>query len=355
VNRRDLLQTALLGATAAGVANLSGCGRSSSTAMEIAPIPTARNGNMPLRSFGKTGLMVSEVGFGSWGIGGQSYGAVERQQALDALAKADELGCNFVDTAAVYGVSEDVLGEFLRDRRSRWIVASKYSGQPEGMAATLEKQLRHLQTEVIDFYQLHWMPRGKDTALFEELDGLKRAGKIRFAGVSLYNTKDIDEALANPVLDGFQVAFNLLEPDPFLARHEKIRQHGKAVIIRSALQEGFLTGKFHRDATFPDPNDQRHKMTREQIEHLVEQVERFRFLEKEAGSMVAAAARYPLSFPEVSTVILGTKSAAQAASNFGPVPGGRLSAESLRRIETLQNELGLRDRGPWWRRWFGLG
>ena len=306
---------------------------------------------MPLRPFGKTGLMVSEVGFGSWGIGGQSYGAVERRQALDALAKADELGCNFVDTAAVYGASEDVLGEFLRDKRSRWIVASKFSGQSEGMVATLEKQLRHLQTDVIDFYQLHWMPRGKDAALFEQLDGLKRAGKIRFAGVSLYTAQDIDEALANPVLDGFQVAVSLLDPDPFLIRREKIRQQGKAVIVRSALKEGFLTGKFHRDATFPDPNDQRHQLTRAQIEKLVDQVERFRFLEKEAGSMVAAAARYPLSFPEVSTVILGTKSSAQAEANFGPVAGGRLSADSLRRIEALQDELGLRNRGPWWRRW----
>ena len=308
---------------------------------------------MPLRPFGKTGLLVSEVGFGSWGIGGQSYGAVERQQALDALARADALGCNFVDTAAVYGASEDVLGEFLRDRRSRWIVASKYSGQAEGMVATLEQQLRHLRTDVIDFYQLHWMPRGKDAALFRQLDDLKRAGKIRFAGVSLYTAQDIDEALANPVVDGFQVALSLLDPDPFVARLDRIRQHGKAVVIRSALKEGFLTGKFRRDATFPDPNDQRHKLTREQIAQLVDQVERFRFLEQESGSMVAAAARYPLSFPEVSTVILGTKSAAQAESNFGPVPGGRLSADALRRVGALQDELGLRDRGPWWRRWLG--
>ena len=309
---------------------------------------------MPLRPFGRTGLMVSEVGFGSWGIGGKSYGAVERQQALDALAKADELGCNFVDTAAVYGASEEVLGEFLRDKRSRWIVASKYSGQSEGMAATVETQLRKLQTDVIDFYQVHWMPRGKDAVLFEQLEQLKKAGKIRFAGVSLYTAKDIDEALANPVLDGFQVAFNLLDPDPFLASHEKIREHGKAVIIRSALKEGFLTGKYSRDAKFPDPNDQRHALTREQIESLVDQVEQFRFLEKEADSMVAAAARYPLSFPEVSTVILGTKSADQAVSNFGTVPGGRLSADSLQRIRSLQIKLGLGDRWSRWRRRLNL-
>ncbi len=88
----------------------------------------------------------------------------------------------------------------------------------------------------------------------------------------------------------------------------------------------------------------------------VDQVERLRFLEREAGSMVAAAARYPLSFPEVSTVILGTKTVAQAESNFGQVPGGVLSPESLERIARLQVEMGLR--GPLWRRAlrkFGIG
>jgi aryl-alcohol dehydrogenase-like predicted oxidoreductase len=308
---------------------------------------------MRSRAFGSTGLQVSEVGFGSWAIGGQSYGSVERQESLRALARAEELGCNFVDTAAVYGASEDVLGEFLESRRSRWIVATKYSGQPEGMIATIEQQLKRLRIDVIDFYQVHWMPRGKDEVLLEQLEQAKAAGKIRFVGVSLYSAKDIDAALENPLLDGFQVAFNLLEPDPFMARREAIRRHGKAVIVRSALREGFLTGKFRRDATFPDPNDQRHKLTRQQIEQTVDNVEQFRFLEAEAGSMVAAAARYPLSFPEVSTVIMGTKSVAQAGSNFGQVPGGTLSNESLRRIELLQIELGLGDRWPRWRRKLG--
>lgn len=309
---------------------------------------------MPLRPFGKTGLRVSEVGFGAWGIGGQSYGPVQRSEALRALSRAEELGCNFVDTAAVYGASEALLGEFLQGRRSRWILATKYSGQPEGMTATLEKQLGTLRTDVIDFYQIHWMPRGKDAGLLDELTSLKRDGKIRFAGISLYSANDIEDVLANPLLDGFQVAFSLLNPDPFLACREAIARHGKAVIVRSALEEGFLTGKYRRDASFPDPNDQRHQLSRQQIEQTVDRVERFRFLEKEAGSMVSAAARYPLSFPEVSTVILGTKSTAQAESNFGAVPGQRLSGQALQQINDVQIELGLGSLWPRWRRRLGI-
>jgi len=308
---------------------------------------------MRYRKFGATGLEVSEVGFGSWGIGGKAYGAVEEAESLRALAQAEELGCNFVDTAEVYGDSERVLGKFLQGRRSRWIVATKFSGQKAGMTATLERQLASLQTDVIDFYQLHWMPRGKNAALFDELGRLKQSGKVRFIGVSLYTARDIDEVLQRPEIDGFQVAFNLLEPDPFLARLSAIRQHRKAVVIRSALREGFLVGKYRRDATFPDPNDQRHTWSRKQIEQTVDRVEQFRFLERDAGSMVVAAARYPLSFPEVSTVILGTKTAAQAQSNFGAVPVGRLQADSLLHIAELQSSLGL---GDFWPRFLrGLG
>ena len=117
---------------------------------------------MRLREFGTTSMKVSEVGFGSWAIGGQAYGTVNKAESLNALARAEELGCNFVDTALVYGESENVLGEYLAGRRSRWLIATKYSGQEGGLTATVEQQLRNLRTDTIDFYQIHWMPRGKD-------------------------------------------------------------------------------------------------------------------------------------------------------------------------------------------------
>ena len=90
---------------------------------------------MEFRNFGKTGMQVSAVGFGAWAIGGNSFGMVDRQESLRALARAEELGCNFVDTAEVYGNSEAILGEFLVGRRDRWRVATKYSGQTGGLLA----------------------------------------------------------------------------------------------------------------------------------------------------------------------------------------------------------------------------
>jgi aryl-alcohol dehydrogenase-like predicted oxidoreductase len=319
--------------------------RASRREADLMPKPSdspAPADGMRLRDFGATGMKVSETGFGAWAIGGQAYGAVDRAMSLDALARAEELGCNFVDTAMVYGDSELVLGEFLRGRRDRWLVATKYSGQEEGMERVLEQQLQRLGTDRIDFYMVHWAPDASEQSLYEDLYRLRKSGKVRAVGVSLKTANDIDRVLDSTEIDGFMVRFSLLDPDPFLARLRRIREKRPAIIVRSALREGFLTGKFKRDATFPDPNDQRHALTPEQVAELVDKVERFRFLESEGGSMAVAAARYPLSFPEVSTVILGTKNRHQADSNFGSAPGRGLSAESLARILELQNDMGLR-------------
>lgn len=302
-----------------------------------APEIVATVGAMPYRRFGATGLKVSEVGFGAWAIGGRAYGSVDNAESLRALARAEELGCNLVDTAMVYGESEVVLGQFLKGRRDRWIVATKYSYQPAGMTATLEEQLRRLGTDTVDLYQLHSLPEEHGT--YEELLRLKKAGKVRFIGASVYSAHNIDEAIDIGILDGLQLPFSLLDPDPFELRIERLRSSGLAVLIRSALKEGFLTGKFTRTSTFPDPNDQRHSWSQARIAQTVDDVQHFRFLEAESGSLVRAAIAYPLSFPEVSTVLLGTKNEAQAQANFSQIPGARLSAASLLRVLAVQEAL----------------
>jgi len=290
---------------------------------------------MRFREFGKTGMRVSEVGFGAWGIGGD-FGHIEKSDALAALSRAEELGCNFVDTAGVYGNSEEILGEFLPARRDRWFVATKYSGQAGGLVALAEKQLSRMRIEYIDFYMIHWAPSDDERGLYDDLYRLKKSGKARYVGVSLYSTGDIDYVLDHTMIDGFQIAVSLLNPQPFLSRRERIRQSGAGIIVRSCLKEGFLTGKFGPYAIFTAPQDQRSHWSREKIRETAEAAERFRFLEEEVGSMTIGAARYPLSFPETSTLILGTKSAAQADINFGQVPGSVLDARVLESIERIQ-------------------
>jgi aryl-alcohol dehydrogenase-like predicted oxidoreductase len=291
---------------------------------------------MRLRSFGSTGLQVSERGFGAWAIGGRSFGPVEPQDALDALARAEALGCNFVDTAAVYGDAESLLGRFLPARRSQWIVASKYSGQPQGMSSLVDEQLRRLRIDCIDFYQLHWAPTGGEEKLYDELEELREAGKIRYCGVSLRSSADIDRVLKRPQIDGIQVAVSLLDPDPLRSRRALLRQRGIAVVARSALKGGFLTGKYDAAAAFDSPDDQRREWSRERIRTLAAQAREFAFAAEAAGSLHAAAVAYPLSFPEVSTVVLSCKSAQQADANFSAQQPVSLPPDLLDRIERVQ-------------------
>jgi len=107
----------------------------------------------------------------------------------------------------------------------------------------------------VDFYQLHSLPEEHGT--YEELLRLKKAGKVRFIGASVYSAHNIAAAIEIGILDGVQLPFSLLDPDPFELRIERLRTSGLAVLIRSALKEGFLTGKFTRRSTFPDRANRR--------------------------------------------------------------------------------------------------
>lgn len=302
------------------------------------------------RAFGRTGMSASALGFGAWAIGGQAYGAVDRAEALRALARAEALGCDLVDTAAVYGDSESILGEFLRGRRERWFVSTKFSGQPEGLRATLDAQLRRIGSDRVEFYMVHWMPGRGEERLIDDLAAVKREGKARAVGVSLKTAADIDRAIALG-LDGLMVRASLLDPDPLLARREAIAAAGIGVLVRSALAEGFLAGRYRADQAFDDPTDQRREWPRGRIAATVAKVERFRFLERAGRPLVAAAAAWPLSFPEVSSVVLGVRSQTQAEANFGQAGAVALDPAERERIADLQRDLGLRQKPrPLWRR-----
>lgn len=296
---------------------------------------------MNYRRLGRTALEVSEIGFGAWAIGGNSFGPVAPGDALNGLARAEELGCNFVDTAAVYGDSEALLGQFLRGRRDRWIIATKYSGQSEGLEATLEAQLRRLRTDRVDLYQLHWVPADDDPSLFEQLVRLREGGKLRYIGVSAYSLSNLDTVLREGEVDTVQLEFGLLKPLPLVRRLEEVRRKNLGVIVRSTLKGGFLTGKYSASTTFDEPTDQRSQWSRHEIQRLADAVERFGFLRHGGSSLLEAALAYPLAFPEVSTVIVSTKSISQADNNFRARTGSCLSSEDLVRIERIQRDLGL--------------
>jgi len=205
------------------------------------------------RKLGRTDLEVSEVGFGAWAVGGNrygnSYGDTDESESLKAIEKAYELGCNFFDTADVYGLghSEEVLGQALKDKRDKCMIATKVGGmmvdakapQPtvpsqhtdyleryqalggqtfssEWIEFAVDKCLQRLKTDYIDLLQLH-NPSidliGQDET-YEALDRLKEAGKIRFYGVSIHSSEEGIATIRNGKPDTIQVVYNLFHREP---------------------------------------------------------------------------------------------------------------------------------------------
>ena len=297
---------------------------------------------MRYRPLGRTGLEVSQFGFGAWGIGGQSYGAIDPAVAVRALEVAEECGCNFVDTAGVYGASEEILGRFLAGRRSRWLVATKYSGQPGGLKATLAAQLARLGVDYVDLYQIHWVPRRAQSTLYDELAAVKRDGLARFVGVSAYSDADVDDAIARTELDCIQLPCSLIEPEPYRSEADRLGRRGLGVVVRSVFHQGFLTGKFAAEQRFADPQDQRRELPATETSRLVSIAGRIAAVIAPERPIAEAAALYPFAYGATSTVILGTKTPEQARFNFGHVPDARpLAPDELSRLAAAQLELGL--------------
>ena len=290
---------------------------------------------MKYRKLGSTGLQVSEIGFGAWAIGGDahgnSYGPTRDEESLRAIQTALDLGCTFFDTADCYGYghSEELLGQALKGRRDRVVLATKggsdFYHQPprlnfteDYLISAVEKSLKRLGVDAIDLYQLHNPPfslieRGR---LFEPLEKLQTQGKIRFYGISIHEPAEGLLALKNGRPAVIQVVYNYLRRDAAEELFPRAIAEGVAIIAREPLANGFLTGKYTKDSVFP-VGDIRHQWPSKHQAQLIHQVEEFS--KRIAGgplSKAQAALKFVLSQPAVSTVIPGCKTAAQAEENL---------------------------------------
>ncbi len=297
---------------------------------------------MRTRVFGTTGRPVSEVGLGSWQLGGTEWGSVSDEQALDTLRAAADAGVTFIDTADIYGQgrSETLIGRFLQGRsdRQRFFIATKLGrsadpGWPENFTRNsvflhTENSLRRLGVEALDLTQTHCIPtehlqRGE---VFEHLRELVRQGKIKAFGASV---ESIDEALwclEQEGLASLQIIFNLFRQKPIEALFPKARQLGVAIIVRLPLASGLLSGRFTADATFA-ANDHRTFNRDGQrfnvgetfaglpFDRGVELADMLKPLVPDRASMAQFALRWCLDFEEVTTVIPGSKRPEQARAN----------------------------------------
>ncbi len=309
---------------------------------------------MQYRDFGGTGIKVSEVGFGTWAIGsnehGNSYGFVDGKAALEALQKALDLGCNFFDTADVYGWghSEELLARAFKGKRDRVVIASKggsdfYQGvgcqtfTPEYLRYALEKSLQRLKTDYIDLYQLHNPPLKviNRPATYEVLRALKREGKIRAWGVSIFDQIEGFAALAVGKPDSLQISFNIFNVKPGVELFAKARDQGCAIVAREPLANGFLTGKYTMDCQF-EIGDIRRDWPPPYVRARIMACAQLRFLVGTGQSLAQAAIKYALSHDCVSVVIAGAKNALQVEENLQSSDGRPLTESNLAAIRDLQ-------------------
>lgn len=310
---------------------------------------------MQYRDFGNTGIKVSEVGFGTWAIGsnehGNSYGFVDEKVALEALQKAFDLGCNFFDTADVYGWghSEELLGRAFKGKRDRVAIASKvgsdfYQGvgfqtfNEDYIRFALEKSLKRLKTDYIDVYQLHNPPLKliNKAATYEVLRQLKKEGKIRAWGLSVFDQIEGFAALAVAKPDSLQVPFNIFNEKPGEELFPKAVDCGCAVIAREPLANGFLTGKYTMESQF-ELGDMRRNWPSTHVRARVIAANQLQFLVRADQTLAQAALRYVLSHNSVSVVVTGIKNAQQAEENLKSSREKPLTSSELMTIKELQS------------------
>jgi aryl-alcohol dehydrogenase-like predicted oxidoreductase len=295
---------------------------------------------MKSRSFG--GANVSEVGLGCWQIGGDQWGEVAEDAALDVLRSSIASGVTFLDTADVYGAgrSEELIGRFLKEQpRDKLFIASKFGRfprpgwpgnfEPATIRIHTENSLKRLGIERLDLTQLHCLPMEqlKRHEVWETLRSLKKEGKIARFGASVESTAEAEACLKQPDCASLQIIFNIFRQTPaingLLAR---CKAKGVAVIVRLPLASGLLAGKYTPTTTF-GPHDHRTINRNGEkfnvgetfaglgFERGLELVEKLKPLVPSGYTLPQLALRWCLDNPAVTTIIPGARNREQAANN----------------------------------------
>jgi aryl-alcohol dehydrogenase-like predicted oxidoreductase len=314
---------------------------------------------MEYRALGRTGWNISEIGFGSWGIGGD-WGTTDDSTSLAALNRAIDLGVNFIDTADVYGDgrSEQLIAQVRRARSEQIIVATKAGRRlnphvasgynRQNLTGFVERSLRNLRTEALDLLQLHCPPSEVYgmPEVFGVLDDLLRQGKLRFYGVSVERVDEALKAITYPNVQSVQIIFNMFRLKPAEQFFAAARERRVGILARVPLASGLLTGKLGLQTQFaPDDhrNFNRHGEAFDQGETFsgvdydagLRAVEELRPLVPPGATLSQLALRWILMFAEVTSAIPGAKNPQQAEDNVRAAGLPPLSAENMSRVRQV--------------------
>jgi aryl-alcohol dehydrogenase-like predicted oxidoreductase len=308
---------------------------------------------MKYRKLGRTGLEVSELGYGAWGISKVAWIGADDDESLRALDDAIEHGVNFIDTALGYGNghSETLVGRAVREAKGPVLVASKIppknsqwparAGVPaqeaypaDWVVECTERSLANLGLETIDVQQFHvwsdeWVGKG-DWA--EAIERLRAEGKIRYFGISIndHQAANAVKLVGSGLVDTVQVIYNIFDQSPADQLFAAVQAANVGVIVRVPFDEGGLTGKVTPETEFPTEDFRNNYFGGDRKEQVWERVQA---IAKDLGVPVQKlpeiALRFCISSPAVSTVIPGMRSRANVDANIQSIDLGPLSAQEL--------------------------
>lgn len=305
---------------------------------------------MKYRTLGRTGLRVSEIGFGAWAIGGNSYGPTDDRISLKALEYAIDHGITFIDTADIYGEghSEKLVGKATRGKRDRLVMATKvgwdfYHSPTEKrfdadhIRFAVGESLKRLETDYIDVYQLHNPSEEeiREGAFFPVLEELKKEGKIRYYGISIHNTAEGLAVLDGGKADAIQVIFNIMDQRPMPELLPRAEDKKIGIIAREPLNCGVLTGKYDLASRFPK-GDHRRRWDGEKLSLDAKRLAEIKnVIKNTSAGLVQAALEFVLSEPAVSVVIPGAKTPEHVADHIRAVENPRLEPAHLEALRAL--------------------
>lgn len=317
---------------------------------------------MKPRQIGNTNMDITPIGFGSWAVGGGGYqfgwGPQDDEQSIAAIHRALDLGINWIDTAAVYGLghAEEIVARALKNREERPYVFTKCSrvwddnGEISGNlnAASIRREceasLRRLQIDVIDLYQMHWPNPEQDIEEgWEAMAKLQREGKVRYIGVSNFNVGQMQRIMKIAPISSLQPPYSLIKREVEQEILPFCQEHNIGVIVYSPMMSGLLTGTMTRerikklpadDWRKHDPEFQEPRLSRNLA--LTEKLGEIAYIHGRTTGEVAIA--WTLANPAVTAAIVGARNPGQVDSIIGAAEF-RLTDLELREIEKFLESL----------------